>query len=140
MSALVFDFGLKYIGIALALPDYALARGLLALRAKNGVPRWEELDAVVAEWRPRQLVVGEPLNMDGTTSDMARRAHRFGGALEQRYGLPVAYADERLSTFEALSRGADVANSHARAAEVIAETWLAGQGAGRRGAGQRGAD
>ena len=68
--------------------------------------------------------MGLPLNMDGTTSAMCERARAFGEALAERYRLGVAYADERLSTFEAIERGAATEDAHALAAEVIAETWL----------------
>ncbi len=126
-AALVFDFGLRHIGIALALAGPGIARPLATAAAEQGRPRWQRIDALVAEWRPTRLVVGEPLNMDGTPSDMAVRAKGFGKALEARYGLPVSFADERLSTFEARARGADAGDAHALAAEVIAETWLADQ-------------
>ena len=124
MTALVFDFGLKHIGIAVAFRPQNMARGIVTIRARNGKPHWPALDALVAEWRPSQLVVGDPLNMDGTPSCMAERARQFGSRLAQRYVLTVDYVDERLSTFEANSRGATRQNSHALAAETIAETWL----------------
>ena len=124
MAALVFDFGLKHIGVAVAEPQADLARGIASVAAKDGVPRWDALDALVREWRPAALVVGLPLNMDGTPSEMSGRARAFGQHLGARYALPVDYADERLSTFEAVSRGADAADAHAEAAAVIAETWL----------------
>lgn len=124
MAALVFDFGLKHIGVAVAEPQADLARGIASVAAKDGVPRWNALDALVREWRPAALVVGLPLNMDGTPSEMSKRARAFGQHLGERYALPVDYADERLSTFEAVSRGADAAHAHAEAAAVIAETWL----------------
>lgn len=124
MAALVFDFGLKHIGVAVAEPQADLARGIASVAAKDGVPRWNALDALVREWRPAALVVGLPLNMDGTPSEMSKRARAFGQRLGERYALPVDYADERLSTFEAVSRGADAGDAHADAAAVIAETWL----------------
>ena len=124
MTALVFDFGLKHIGIAVAFPAQNMARGIATIQARNGTPDWPALDALVAEWRPQQLVVGDPLNMDGTRSCMAERARQFGSRLAERYVLTVDYVDERLSTFEANSRGATRQNSHALAAETIAETWL----------------
>ena len=123
-GALVFDFGLKHIGIATAEPKAHLARALTTVRARDGVPQWEALDRLVAEWRPEVLVVGLPLNMDGTPSEISAAARRFGGRLEGRYALPVEFADERLSTFEAVSRGGDEGAAHALAAEVIGETWL----------------
>ena len=124
MTALVFDFGLRHIGVAVAEEDVRHARGLLSVGARDGVPQWPRLDALVAEWQPTQLVVGLPLNMDGTASAMCERARGFGEALAERYRLGVAYADERLSTFEAIERGAAAEDAHAQAAEVIAETWL----------------
>ena len=126
MTALVFDFGLKHIGVAVAEPRVRLAHGLATVPARDGAPRWPALDAMIGEWRPALLVVGEPLNMDGSPSEMSARAHGFGDRLADRYALPVTYADERLSTFEAISRGAAAADAHALAAQVIAETWLNG--------------
>lgn len=124
MPALVFDFGLKHIGVAVAEPCAELARGIASIAAKDGTPRWDALDALVREWQPVTLVVGLPFNMDGSPSEMSERARAFGQQLAKRYALPVDYADERLSTFEAVSRGADAADAHAEAAAVIAETWL----------------
>ena len=131
-SALVFDFGLKHIGVAVALPEENLARGVATVAARDGKPHWPALDALLEEWQPNRLVVGDPLNMDGSTGAMAARARTFGQRIARRYQLAVDFVDERLSTFEALSRSADGAgshahnrNTHALAAEMIAETWLA---------------
>lgn len=123
-SALVFDFGLKHIGVAVALSEENLARGIATLAARDGQPHWPALDGLLDEWRPDCLVVGDPLNMDGSAGPMAARARDFGQQIAERYGLAVDLVDERLSTFEALSRGADQGDSHALAAETIAETWL----------------
>lgn len=123
-SALVFDFGLKHVGVAVALSAQNLARGIATVAARDGQPHWPSLDALLDEWRPDCLVVGDPLNMDGSASPMAARARDFGRQIAERYGLPLDLVDERLSTFEALSRGADERDSHALAAETIAETWL----------------
>lgn len=123
-TAIVFDFGLKHIGVAVALSDQNVARGIATVAAADGQPHWPSLDALLDEWRPDCLVVGDPLNMDGSASPMAARARDFGQQVAERYGLAVDLVDERLSTFEALSRGADERDSHAVAAETIAETWL----------------
>ena len=124
MTALVFDFGLKQIGVATAEPRANLARALTTIGARDGVPRREDLDRLISEWQPTVLVVGLPLNMDGTASAMSVRAQQFGRRLGDRFGLRVEFADERLSTFEAVSRGAPGDDAHALAAEVIGETWL----------------
>ena len=101
------------------------AGGVGTVDARDGRPHWRQLDALVRAWQPARLAVGLPLNMDGSPSAMSANASRFGTRLAERYALPVEYVDERLSTFEAVSRGADAADSHAAAAQVIAETWLA---------------
>ena len=123
-TALVFDFGMKHIGIAIAEPRAQVARGLVTIPAKAGEPHWHALDPVVKEWQPVRLVVGLPINMDGTPSEGSAQARRFGRRLAARYALTVDYADERLSTFEAISRGAPADAAHTQAAEVIGETWL----------------
>ena len=123
-TVLVFDFGMKHIGVAVAEPRADLARGLTTVPAKAGEPHWQALDPVVEEWQPERLVVGLPINMDGTPSEGSVQAQRFGKRLAARYALTVDYADERLSTFEAVSRGAPADAAHAQAAQVIGETWL----------------
>ena len=127
-TVLVFDFGMKHIGIAVAEPRADLARGLATVPARAGVPHWHVLDPVVREWRPERLVVGLPINMDGTLGEGSVRARRFGKRLAARYALTVDFADERLSTFEAISRGAPADAAHAQAAQVIGETWLSERG------------
>ena len=109
-------------------PRAGTASPVGTVRAKDGIPVWAALDALVREWRPDGFVVGLPLNMDDTESEMSRAARRFGSRIGRRYGIDVAFADERLSTFEAVGRGGD----HATAAQVIAETWLGTLGSERR--------
>lgn len=128
MAHLAFDFGEKTIGVAVTEPRAGTASPLGTVRARNGVPAWDALDALVRDWRPEGFVVGLPLNMDDTESEMSRAARRFGDRLEERYGTAVTFADERLSTFEAVGRG----GGHATAAQVIAETWLGTLGPDRR--------
>jgi len=103
------------------------------LRARDGVPDWEEVAGLVAEWQPDLLVVGEPLNMDGSPSELSQRAERFARRLQGRFGLPVEMADERLTSREAKQQA--LAEGHrgdfrrspvdSRAAELILQTWLA---------------
>ncbi|MYB37535.1 MAG: Holliday junction resolvase RuvX [Gammaproteobacteria bacterium] len=128
MTVLAFDFGLKHIGIATVEPRVGTANGLTRIRANDGQPQWDALDRVFSEWRPERAVVGLPLNMDGTESDMSAAARRFGRRLAAHYAIPIEYADERLSTFEAETEGAAKEASHAAAARIIGETWLGSGG------------
>jgi putative Holliday junction resolvase len=74
---------------------------LTTLRARDGIPDWTEIATLLKEWQPTQLLVGQPLNMDGSESELSRLAAKFGRRLEGRFQLPVAFMDERLSSFEA---------------------------------------
>lgn len=74
---------------------------LTTLRARDGIPDWREIASLLEEWQPTQLLVGQPLNMDGSESELSRLAAKFGRRLEGRFQLPVACMDERLSSFEA---------------------------------------
>ncbi len=98
---MAFDFGLRHIGIAVGSTETALAQGLGFVSARDGEPDWEEIDRRIKEWDPVQLVVGLPLNMDGTAQPMTRRARRFGRALAGHSGLEVIFRDERLTSQEA---------------------------------------
>ena len=120
MPHLAFDFGLKYIGVAVAERRHGTATAITTFKAREGIPVWDRLDALVRDWEPEGFVVGLPLNMDDSESDMSDAARRFGARLGRRYGIGVEFVDERLSTFEAAQRG----GSHDTAALIIAETWL----------------
>ena len=125
MAILAFDYGKSWIGIAVAEPRHGTANPLATARAKRGNPNWATIDPIVAQWNPVTLVVGLPLNMDDTESEMSAESRRFGTALGKRYGVQVQFADERLSTFEANGRDrVGKTSNHAMAATIIAETWL----------------
>jgi putative Holliday junction resolvase len=96
-----FDFGSKQIGVAVGQVITGQARELCILKAQNGVPDWQKVDALFKEWQPDAIVVGLPLNMDGTKSAMSERAEKFARRLNGRFNLPVHTHDERLTTYEA---------------------------------------
>lgn len=123
-TVLAFDFGLRNIGVATGQAITHTASELGTVRAKDGVPDWNAMDALVREWKPDMLLVGLPLNMDDTLSDMAVRAKRFATKLEARYKLTVELVDERLTSFEARGISRDPEAQHAIAARLIAESYL----------------
>ncbi|SED20925.1 Holliday junction resolvase RuvX [Pseudomonas anguilliseptica] len=96
-----FDYGSKQIGVAVGQVITGQARGLCILKAQNGVPDWQKVEALIKEWQPDAIVVGLPLNMDGTKSEMSDRAEKFARRLNGRFNLPVHTHDERLTTYEA---------------------------------------
>ena len=123
-TVLAFDFGLRSIGVAIGQAITRTASEVSTLRARDGVPDWRSVDALVHEWRPDVLLVGLPLNMDDSISDMAKRAKRFADRLGARYRLKVELVDERLTSFEARGLSRDVDRQHAIAARLIAESYL----------------
>lgn len=98
---IAFDYGTRFIGVAVGQSITGTAAPLAALPAKDGTPHWDQIAALIKEWRPQRLIVGLPLNMDGTPSEMSQRAEKFAQRLHGRFGLPVETWDERLSSFEA---------------------------------------
>jgi putative Holliday junction resolvase len=135
VRVLGFDFGTRQIGVAVGQTVFGTAQPLAVLRARDGQPRWEDVARLVAEWQPQRLLVGLPLNMDGTESELCVRARRFAGRLHARTGKPVTLVDERLSTVEAkgerAERGPGRGPVDALAAALILRTWLAEPGVGR---------
>ena len=92
------------------------------------MPDWEHIRRLIGEWGPALLLVGLPLNMDGTPSAMSERAARFSRRLHGRFGIRCELMDERLSSFEARDRMAGDARRTALdsvAACVILESWFA---------------
>jgi putative Holliday junction resolvase len=93
-----FDFGEKFTGVAVGSRHRRQAEPLTTIPARGPIPDWKQFDRLVQEWQPQALVVGLPLNMDGTGNRMTRAARAFGEQLKERYNLPVHMVDERLST------------------------------------------
>lgn len=103
-TVLCFDYGTKSIGVAVGNDLTGSATLLAALKAQDGTPNWDQIAKLIAEWQPQLLLVGLPLNMDGTEQDFTTRTRKFANRLHGRYGLPVELHDERLSTADARSR------------------------------------
>jgi putative holliday junction resolvase len=136
MTIAGIDFGNRRIGLAVSNPDQFSAYPV------ETIERGRSLEADLATLRARltalevrRVVVGLPLNMDGTVGPQARAAQVFAHRLEEATGIPVELCDERLSSFEAEERlkGIPVRRNRRKlaidavAASVILETWLRSQ-------------
>lgn len=102
-TILAFDFGTNSIGCAVGQSITGTAQGLPAFKAQDGIPNWDQIGKVISEWQPDLLVIGLPLNMDGTEQPLTQRAKKFANRLNGRFGIPIALHDERLTTVEARS-------------------------------------
>lgn len=124
LRAMGFDFGTQRIGVAVGQTVSGTAEALTILGARDGQPRWDEVEALLAEWQPDVLIVGDPINMDGSDSQICLRARKFARRLEGRFGVRTEMIDERLSSFEARD-GADSDKAiDDEAARIILESWL----------------
>ena len=97
---LAFDYGLKSIGVAVGQRLTGTASTLKALKAVDGTPDWNQIEVLLKEWQPELVVVGLPLNMDGTEQPFTARVHKFINRLHGRFGVKVQAHDERLTTVE----------------------------------------
>ena len=125
---LAFDYGEKYIGVAAGSRHSRQAQALTTLRGSAKNPDWVGISRLIEEWRPDALVVGLPLNMDGSDNPMTRAARAFGQRLQDRYNLPVHMVDERLSTLAARDilneAGVPMRRHKARLDQLAAQTIL----------------
>ncbi|AAN56345.1 Holliday junction resolvase RuvX [Shewanella oneidensis MR-1] len=103
-TVLGFDFGTKSIGVAVGQQITASATPLLSIKAVDGIPNWEEIAKLIQEWQPDLVVVGLPLNMDGTEQEMTHRARKFANRLNAKFGVKIFTQDERLTTTDAKAR------------------------------------
>lgn len=99
-----FDFGKKYIGVAVGQEITGSASPLGSIKANDGIPHWDNLAKYLNEWQPDIVVVGLPLNMDGSEQQLTLDAKKFGHRIAGRFGLTVAFQDERLTTADAKER------------------------------------
>ncbi len=103
-SVLGFDFGMKSIGVAIAQSVTGTAAPLQAIKGVNGIPDWDIIVALYDEWKPDAIVVGVPLNMDGTSQHTTFAARKFANRVQQKLKHQVFTHDERLTTVEAKAR------------------------------------
>ena len=128
MNTIGFDYGKRAIGVAIGQTDTYQAQALTVVRAKKGVPDWPHIDKLIQQWRPDALVVGLPLNMDGSSQNLTKACMVFKSHLEERYQLPVHLVDERLSSYEARQNTPTITASSsaidAESARIILQDWL----------------
>jgi putative Holliday junction resolvase len=130
---LALDYGIRRIGLAVSdeAGDFAFPAGFLACRGRER--DLASLRELVAERGVRRVVVGLPLNMDGSRGDTARAAEKFANEVAESTGLPVELIDERWTTQAAERALAESRSGRRRrreavdttAATLLLRTWLA---------------
>ena len=103
---LALDYGVKKMGMALGNSITETAREFDILVMNNGQPDWDNLLGIIKVWGVSKVIVGLPLNMDGSSSMLSKRAHKFARRLahrimEQHLPVVVSLCDERLTSVAA---------------------------------------
>ncbi|MFT4887780.1 MAG: putative Holliday junction resolvase [Pseudohongiellaceae bacterium] len=131
LSALAFDYGTQKIGVAFGQSLTGTAQAIKIIKARDGIPDWQDIETLIAQWEPDIFVVGLPYNLDGSQSELSVRATKFANRLHGRFGKPSFGMDERLSSKEAIEIAA-AENGYGKkkaaiddiAAQIILQNWF----------------
>lgn len=97
-TLVAFDFGAKRVGVAVGETSTGIASPLTTIAAEANEARFAAIEKIVAEWKPAGFVVGRPRHSDGSPHAVARLAEKFARRLAARFGRPVAFVDETLTS------------------------------------------
>jgi putative Holliday junction resolvase len=97
---IAFDYGDSRIGVAICDPDGILATPLPFLDARH--PKlMTQIAALIDEYQPIKIYVGEPKMLSGDSSTAVEKATKFARTLSQEFNCDISMIDERLSTVDA---------------------------------------
>jgi len=136
MRVLALDLGSKRIGLAVSDPLGITAQGLKTIEREPHEQCIDNIKSVISELGVDELVIGLPLNMDGTKGKEAEGVSTFAKELEERIEKPVKLWDERLTTMEAerVLLSSDISRKKRKgardklAAQLILQSYLSAQG------------
>jgi len=128
MQILAFDFGTQHIGVAVGQTITKTSSPLIVINvAREGKEIWNTISNLIDEWKPDQLLVGKPLNMDGTPSDMMKKVDPFFQKLQKISDIPCEFVDERLTSFEAkqlMQKDSKDDRIDDLAAKIFLDNWI----------------
>ena len=132
MAIAALDLGARRIGIAISDAVSLSAYPLCTIARRSTNADVAAIQRALCSRVIECLVVGLPVNMNGSEGPMARHARNFGARIADAMKIPVKFQDERLSSFEAehrlataeVRRSAKKAAIDANAAAIILEDWL----------------
>lgn len=129
LTIMAFDYGTRRVGVAVGNSFTKAGQALKTIAAPSSDALFQEIESLLKEWQPDQLVVGCPVHPDGAPHEMTAKAVRFGNQLHGRFHLPVHWVDERYTSavLEGGSRMHD--NLDAHSAALILEQYFAEQSA-----------
>lgn len=121
---MAFDFGTQKMGMAVGQSMIESASPLALFPMKDGIPDWNQLLKIVKQHQPTLFLVGLPLNMDDTESELSARARKFARRLRHQTNIETLMVDERLTTREARSE-LDQYQSQGRGKKLAADSIAA---------------
>ena len=125
MTILAFDYGTRRIGIAVGNTEARVSQALKTIAAANADVLFREIDSLLKERQPDQLVVGLPTHPDGAEHEMTQKARRFGNQLQGRFHLPLEWVDERYTSVVLEGDPQMHDNLDAHSAALILEQYFA---------------
>ncbi|MBU3637653.1 Holliday junction resolvase RuvX [Polynucleobacter sp. es-MAR-4] len=126
ITVMAFDYGTRRVGVAVGNSVSRSGQALKTIATPNIKELFQQIEGLLKEWGPNQLVVGLPMHPDGTAHEMTAKAKRFGNQLNGRFGLPVAWVDERYTSAVLEGKPEMRDNLDAQSAALILEQYFAG--------------
>ena len=126
MQIIAFDYGEKKIGVAVGQTSTNTSSPLKVIFNNHGKVNWDEINSLLNEWNPDLIIVGKPLNMDGTESEVMKKVDKFYNNLMKIYKARYEYVDERLTTFEAkeILKDNKAELVDANVAKILIDNWF----------------
>jgi putative Holliday junction resolvase len=125
MTILAFDYGTRRIGVAVGNTETRVSQALKTMAAQNVDGLFREIEHLLKEWQPDQIIVGLPTHPDGTEHEMTAKAKRFGNQLHGRFHLPIIWVDERYTSAVLEGNPQMHDNLDAHSAALILEQYFA---------------
>ena len=126
MQIIAFDYGEKKIGVAVGQTSTNSSSPLQIIFNKDNKTNWISISSLLDEWKPDLILLGKPLNMDGTESEIMKKVDKFYKELKSIYDADIEFVDERLTTFEAreILKDEKHDNVDAHAAKILIDNWF----------------
>jgi putative Holliday junction resolvase len=132
MLVLAFDFGVKNIGVAIGECYTYTSRKLKLISYKKEQTYWEKIHNLLSIWKPKKIIVGLPLSIQGRRQKTTIRTEIFALKLFQKFQIKVKLHDERYTTIEAKSilfqnggkKNLNKSKIHSMSALVILNSWF----------------
>ena len=126
MQIIAFDYGEKKIGVAVGQTSTNTSSPLQIIFNKDNKTNWISISSLLDEWKPDLILLGKPLNMDGSDSEIMKKVDKVYKELKSIYDADIEFVDERLTTFEAreILKDEKHDNVDAHAAKILIDNWF----------------